>query len=147
MKLPHLIRRFFGSIVAKPLTDAEQTLVGNLLLPRERQLFAEFSRADQRHAMVVLRRFDAAVPSATTEVRRAALLHDIGKVGLRLGVFSRVLATVVGSRTAQFAQYHAHESRGLQMLAQAGSSEVTLRVLRGQSDAAIVDALRNADDT
>ena len=147
MRLPHLIRRFFGSIAAMPLTDAEQTLAGTLLLPREMQLFAKFSPADQRHAMVVLRRFDAAVPSAAIEVRRAALLHDIGKVGLQLGVFARVVATVVGSRTERFAHYHAHESRGLQMLEQAGSSEVTLRVLRGQGDAAIVNALRNADNT
>ena len=147
MKLPHLIRRFLGSIVARPLSDTEQTLVSNLLLPREMQLFAKLSRADQRHAMVVLRRFEAALPSATTEVRRAALLHDIGKAGLRLGVFARVLATVVGPRNEKFAHYHAHESRGLRMLEQAGSSEVTLRVLRGQADATIVDALRNADDT
>lgn len=146
MRLAHLARRFIGSVVARSLTGPESSMVQALLLPQEYGLFSQLSRADQRHALHVLQRFDLVMPGATIDARRAALLHDIGKVGLRLGILARVVATVVGPRARRFADYHAHESRGVAMLERVGSSRITVGLLRGDGDAAVVAALRSADE-
>lgn len=146
MRWLHLVRRFLGSVTARSLTRAEQETIRQTLLPGEQQLFARLSRADQRHALQVLQRFNLRMPTATVEARRAALLHDIGKVGLQLGVLARVLATIVGPRTRRFADYHAHESRGAAMLERAGSSQATVNLVRGVGDAGVLAALRSADD-
>jgi putative nucleotidyltransferase with HDIG domain len=98
----------------------------------------------------VLRRFDAFVGEALhvtppVAARRAALLHDIGKVQAPLGTLMRVVATMVGPRTAAFRRYHEHETIGVAMLEQAGSDPTTVMLLRGQGDAQLVAALRRAD--
>ena len=105
----HLVKRFVGSVTAAPLTDVERTEVAAVLLPTEHRLFEQFSVADQRHALHVLRRFDSFAPGAPVFARRAALLHDIGKVDAQLGTLRRVVATVVGPRTPAFRRYHQHE--------------------------------------
>lgn len=121
-------------------------MVKRLLLPHEMRLFLELSRADQRHAMQVLNRFDALQRHASVVVRRAALLHDIGKVEVGLGTFSRVVATLVGRHGQRFRRYHEHESRGAELLERAGSDPVTVGFLRGVGDSAMCEALRRADE-
>ena len=142
----HLVRRFVGSVTAAPLTRAERREVNEVLTAAEQSLFARLGKADQRHALIVLRRFDALVAAAPVAARRAALLHDIGKVEVRLGTVMRVVATLVGPRGAVFRRYHAHEARGLELLGEAGSDSLTLGILRGTADAQLVAALRRADD-
>ena len=48
----------------------------------------------------------------TRDEMAGALLHDVGKLDAGLGTFGRVLATVVGPRTATVPHYHDHERIG-----------------------------------
>ena len=146
----HLAKRLVGAAVAQPLGSAEANEVAAILTPTELQLFGQLSTPDQRHALHVLRRFDAFVAEALhvappVAARRAALLHDIGKVRAPLGTVMRVVATMVGPRTPAFRRYHEHETIGVAMLEQAGSDPTTVMLLRGQGDAQLVAALRRAD--
>jgi putative nucleotidyltransferase with HDIG domain len=146
----HLTKRLVGAAVAQPLHSTEVNEVAAILTPAELQLFTQLSTADQRHALHVLRRFDAFVGEALhvtppVAARRAALLHDIGKVQAPLGTLMRVVATMVGPLTAAFRRYHEHETIGVAMLEQAGSDPTTVMLLRGQGDAQLVAALRRAD--
>ena len=146
----HLAKRLAGAVVAKRLSTVEVNEVAAILAPAELRLFRQLSTADQRHALHVLRRFDAIVAEALhvappVAARRAALLHDIGKVRAPLGTVMRVVATVVGPRTPAFRRYHEHETIGVAMLEQAGSDPTTVMLLRGQGDAQLVAALRRAD--
>ncbi len=127
----HLVKRFATSIGARPLGPDERLRVGAILTPAEAALFDRFNAADQRHALVVLARFDAVAPGAPLAVRRAALLHDIGKVDSSLGTLARVVATIVGGRTAAFRAYHAHEAHGAELLRKAGSDAVTVALVAG----------------
>jgi hypothetical protein len=142
----HLVKRFVGSITAAPLTDVERTEVAAVLLPTEYRLFEQFSVADQRHALHVLRRFDSFAPGAPVFARRAALLHDIGKVDAQLGTLRRIVATVVGPRTPAFRRYHQHEVHGLWLLREAGSDSLTLEVLTPDSSSPWREALARADE-
>jgi response regulator RpfG family c-di-GMP phosphodiesterase len=146
----HLTKRLVGAAVAQPLRSTEVNEVAAILTPAELQLFKQLSTSDQRHALHVLRRFDAFVAEALhvtppIAARRAALLHDIGKVQAPLGTLLRVVATVVGPRTASFRRYHEHEAIGVTMLEHAGSDVTTLMLLRGQGDAQLLAVLRRAD--
>jgi hypothetical protein len=96
--------------------------------------------------MGVLSRFDVLQPGAMVAARRAALLHDIGKIDCGLGTVMRVVATVVGPRTAQFRRYHDHEHLGIEMLVSAGSHPETVALLRGEGNPLVVEALRRADN-
>lgn len=141
----HLVKRLVGSVSAVALRPHETREVTDVLLPTENALFEQFGSADQRHALHVLRRFDAFMPHAPVSARRAALLHDIGKTASSLGTAGRVVATLVGPRTAAFRTYHEHESLGLEMLQRAGSDEATIALLRGDGPLELVAALRRAD--
>ena len=146
----HLAKRLAGAVVAKRLSTVEVNKVAAILAPAELQLFRQLSTADQRHALQVLGRFDAFVANdlrvaPPVVARRAALLHDIGKVQAPLGTLLRVVATMVGPRTAAFRRYHEHEVIGVTMLEHAGSDVTTLMLLRGQGDAQLLAALRRAD--
>ena len=141
----HLIKRFFISITAAALSSEEQAEVSAVLLPAENALFVRLPKPDQRHALQVLRRFDRLVPSAPVVARRAALLHDIGKLDSGLGTTKRVVATVAGSRSRKFRAYHDHEQIGADLLIAAGSDPRTVKLVRGEGDIRHVDALRRAD--
>jgi len=146
MSTGHLVRRFFGSLTATRLSAHEVETVRQILLPAEATLFFEFGPADQRHALVVLGRFDVLQPTAPLPARRAALLHDIGKVRAPLGTFARVLATLFGPRTARFAEYLDHERHGVELLRNAASDSETLALLRGEGDPVLRSALKEADE-
>jgi predicted HD phosphohydrolase len=101
------------------------------------------SVADRRHSITVARRFEAMGGPWSREEIAGALLHDIGKLESGLGTLARVTATVVGPRTPRLRKYHDHEQIGADMLAAAGSSEVTVQLVLGRGRAA--SALRQAD--
>lgn len=104
---------------------------------------------DQRHSIVVMRRFRVLRPNATLPEIRAALLHDVGKIESNLGVFGRVIATVVGPRGRRFTNYHEHEQIGSQMLRKINSELVTILLVAGAPDSLLVEALkilRDADN-
>ena len=82
--------------------------------------------------------------SWTRDEVAGALLHDIGKLDSDLGTASRVLATVIGPRTARLRRYHEHERIGAEMFAGVGSSMTTVELVGGHGRAAA--ALGAADE-
>lgn len=141
----HLVRRWAKALRARPLSVAECDAVRALLTPAESELFFRFATHDQRHAFEVLGRLDARHSVAPTAVRRAALLHDIGKIDDDLSVTLRVVASVVGPWGARFAHYHAHESRGAEMLRALGSDPLTVDLVAGTAGDPWSSALAAAD--
>lgn len=143
-RLAHLGRRFAGSLSSRQPTESEVSWVREQLLAGEFVLWSRMSAVDQRHSIVVARRFVAITERPVRDEIAAALLHDVGKIASGLGTFGRVLATIIGPRTERFRSYHDHEMLGLRLAADAGSSPVTLELLRGEGRRA--SALRRADD-
>ena len=142
--IAHLARRFRGSLSrAEPASD-DVAWAQAQLLPSETALWSRMAVQDRRHSIEVARRFVALRPKATPAEMAGALLHDVGKQVAGLGTFARVMATMVGPRTAQFRQYHDHEALGASMLAEAGSDPVTVELVQGRGSAAA--DLRAADD-
>lgn len=141
--LGHLARRFAGSLSRRPPSEADASWAVAQLLPAEAALWQRMAVQDKRHSILVARRFvDLADEPSREQI--AALLHDVGKLASGLGTCARVLATIVGPRTARFRQYHDHERLGAEMLRAAGSAAATLELVQGAGPAAA--ALRQADD-
>ena len=108
------------------------TRVGGLaLLDGESLLWQRMSYADRRHSIAVARRFvDRWRPVARDEIA-GALLHDVGK----LDCWPRHLRPCGrdGRRLRappRFRRYHDHEQIGADLLAAAGSSDVTVELVR-----------------
>jgi predicted HD phosphohydrolase len=139
----HLVRRFLTSLSSQAPDPADTTWAESQLLDGELQLWRRLSVSDRRHTITVARRFES-MGSWTRDEIAGALLHDIGKLDADLGTASRVLATVVGPRTARFRSYHDHERIGADMLAAAGSATTTIELVRGHGRAAA--ALAEADN-
>ncbi len=126
----HLARRFAGSLSRRPPDAHREAWARSQLLAGELALWQRMSAVDRRHSIEVARRFRAIVETATRAEVAAALLHDVGKVESDLGTFGRVVATVVGPRTARFRTYHDHERIGVELLVAAGSAPETLELAR-----------------
>lgn len=140
----HLVRRFTASLSRKPLPAAETEWAMSALIPGEAALWQRMSVQDRRHSSQVARRFVERRPEFTRPELAGALLHDVGKLDSGLGTIRRVVATVVGPRTAAFRLYHDHERIGAEMLTAVGSDVVTVELVCGRGDAAA--ALRAADE-
>jgi hypothetical protein len=97
MQWPHLVRRFFGSVVPRQPTQAEEAWLLSLLRPTEAALYRAQSPQDRSHSVTcALRVRDDLGAAATNSIVVASALHDVGKTQAHLGTYSRVLATVVG---------------------------------------------------
>lgn len=140
----HLVRRFRGSLSHAPPSVLDEVWAESHLLVDERSMWRTMSDADRRHAIEVARRFTDRRPDASRAEMAGALLHDVGKVASGLGTFGRVVATVVGPRTARLRIYHDHERLGADALAAAGSDPATVALVRRHGPAA--QALLEADD-
>lgn len=116
-----------------------------LLNEAEFDLWQRLQGRDQRHSVVVWQRFLHRHPRADIHEQRAALLHDIGKVGTTLGPVGRAIATLAGPRTTALRTYLEHEERGMSMLVGV-SHPRTVEVLRLGPEDPVVAALRDADD-
>lgn len=152
----HLARRFFGALNFLPLKRSQIEIVRPVLTESEFYLWSSMRIGDKRHSLEVLARFLALLPEATVTERRAALLHDVGKLQSDLGVVARVLATIVGPRGARFSAYHDHERLGAEMLRKIGSDEQTWRLVGGDvagptnpnsTPMKTMSALRRADES
>jgi len=140
----HLVRRFVTSLSRREPDADDERWARSHLGPGEVELWARMAAPDRRHAVTVARRFVALRGGATPAEVAGALLHDVGKVESGLGVAGRVVATVVGPRTARFRTYHDHEAIGAGLAAERGSDPVTVALIRDEGPAAA--ALRAADD-
>jgi len=101
VKLAHLSGRFVRALWAGPPRADDVAWVESVLTPDAFLQFRRQPNHDQRHAVDVAR--DVERRLAGTEYAgdsrwiSAALLHDIGKLDSRLGVYGRVVATISGS--------------------------------------------------
>lgn len=94
MDLWHNVRRFFGSLRPGAPPAADREWAESHLLPGEVTLWRRMSNPDQRHAVRVARRVEAALGAdAPRPVMAAALLHDVGKNDAHLRTYGRVIAT------------------------------------------------------
>ena len=136
----HLARRFLTSLSGRAPDEADAAWAESYLLGGELQLWRRLSAPDRRHAIAVTRRFQAGGSARAIEWSReemaGALLHDVGKLESGLGTAGRVVATVVGPRTARFRRYHDHEQIGAEMLTAVGSSSITTELICGRGRAA-----------
>lgn len=131
----HLVRRFFVSLPNTPPTPDDEVWADGFLLAGERALWVQMGNRDRRHSIGVARRFAQAHPTASRAQMAGALLHDVGKIECDLGTFARVLATLVGPRTARFQSYHDHEEIGAAMVRDAGSLPETVDLVAGHGPA------------
>lgn len=127
--LSHLVRRFFGTLTARPLTPAEQQRAAGWLRDAEAGLFWRMPPADQRHALTSAETVAASRPDRV-DLIRAALLHDVGKRHARLGVIGRVTASLLDltrlPAPGRLRTYLAHGPLGAAELAEAGAEEVVV---------------------
>jgi hypothetical protein len=102
-RVRHLVTRFFTSLRSRPLDAAELAFVDRVLEPKERRVWDSLGPADRRESVDVACRTEAALASTpyAGDVRflAAALAHDVGKAGARLGPVGRAVATVVAALT------------------------------------------------
>lgn len=128
-RLGHLISRFFQVLRARPLGPREQAEAEGLLREAERHLFWRQTSADQRHGLESAKAVLKRVPGRT-DLARAALLHDVGKGHVRLGVVGRSLASGFEMlhlpRTARMNSYLEHEQLGAADLLAAGSEPLVV---------------------
>ncbi len=139
VKAWHLAARFVTSLPPTPPSVDDEVWVDDHLLAGERALWVQLSNQDRRHSAAVARRFVEARPDATRAEIAGAILHDVGKIECGLGTFGRVVATLVGPRTAAFRAYHDHEEIGAAMARVAGSRPATVDLIaqRGPAFAAL----------
>ncbi|HEX9505657.1 MAG TPA: HD domain-containing protein [Acidimicrobiia bacterium] len=101
MKLAHLSQRFVRALWPAPPRADDLAWAASILTPAAMGEFRRLPNHDQRHALGVARAVQTALAgSADADDERwlsAALLHDIGKLDARLGVYGRVVATVSGA--------------------------------------------------
>ena len=145
MKTTHLVKRAVSSLLQTPPNPQDIAVVSQVLNIAEFAVWSDMQFRDQRHSIVVLRRFDVLVPGAVTAERAAALLHDVGKNISSLGFFLRVIATVVGPRGQRFASYHDHESLGAELISSI-SDPRTVALIGGTADDDVSRLLETADE-
>lgn len=107
LDLRHRIPRFFVSLVPMAAASDDVAWAQSWLNERERALFDRMSNQDQRHAIRVARRVEAAYSLSSPELRvalAAALLHDVGKVECGLGTYGRVIAALCELVAADMAE-------------------------------------------
>ena len=144
--LLHLAKRFVLALDRRELSKSSLDSARDVLLPREFEIWSNMPLIDQKHSVLVMRRFLDRVPNAEVAAVRASLLHDVGKTKSNLGVCGRVAATIVGSRGERFSSYHDHETIGAAKLREIGSDETTWRLVVGESaNPEILQALHEAD--
>ena len=145
MKTTHLVKRAVSSLLQTPPNPQDIAVVSQVLNIAEFAVWSDMQYRDQRHSVVVLRRFDILAPAAVRADRASALLHDVGKNISNLGFVSRVIATVVGPRGQRFIAYHAHERLGAELLSSI-SDPRTVALVGGLVDDEISLLLKAADD-
>jgi hypothetical protein len=131
--LPHLARRFIGSIGSRRPDPADQVTVAGVLSPREAEVFWSQPVADLAHAMRGVAYLERAA-AVRSDLTRAFLLHDIGKRHARLGTLGRSLATALDwvglARTSRQRAYLGHGEAGARELEAMGCEALVVAFAR-----------------
>ena len=80
------------------LARPDDTFARKLLSGPEYRLYKQMDVRDRAHACTVARRLSAHYPDASNALRRAALLHDVGKAGGRYRPLYRILVALYTPR-------------------------------------------------
>ncbi len=116
MKARHLAGRFTRALWPGPPRPDDVAWVESVLTPDGFVQFRRQPNHDQRHAIGVARDVEARLAGTdhADDPRwlSAALLHDIGKLDARLGVYGRVVATVSASLAGRETAEHWSTSSG-----------------------------------
>jgi putative nucleotidyltransferase with HDIG domain len=119
------------------VSDDDRARVGAELPPDLERLFWRMAPRDQVHALRVLRRLDG----TDRLLRRAALLHDVGKASAPLGTMGRALVVLTSSLAAgrvlelipalgpRVRRYRQHPQIGAEMLRAAGAEEALVEIV------------------
>ena len=132
----HLVKRFFGSLKQKTVSEEDLLWVENILSQEEMHLWQTMPENDKCHSIEVARRTGTLLGKLEPEVLAAALLHDVGKAKNQAGLWVRVFATLLGLAlparkkerwakksgiTGKIGQYLQHPAQGADLLRAAGS--------------------------
>lgn len=146
--LPHLARRFFGSLAARRPSPAEQHWVAGRIGGEVARLFFAQDALDQAHAVAAARRVERAAPGRDDLVR-AALLHDVGKAAAGLGVIGRTVASLLAiahlPAPGRMRQYLDHGRIGAELLSGVGESALTVAFARSHHDRSAPPGIAAAD--
>lgn len=86
------VKQFFQGLTAK-LYDEDFHFINQYLTPQEQNLFFQLRKSEQRHSLNVAYGCHTDAPDETTLIK-AALLHDIGKIGSNLTLVNKAFAVI-----------------------------------------------------
>ena len=148
LRLPHLTRRFFGVLGAGG-RDVDSSLAARFLSTEEYALFSRMSAADQRHSLALCARL-VRDGHCDPDLRRGALLHDVGKSVGPLPIGYRVAYALTAHLWPALAGRLAHEpirswrypfyvaanhaALGAALAAEAGCSPRVVALIRGHEE-------------
>ncbi len=139
--LHHLARRFVFTLRARAPQQDEVDWVRQQLSDREFELWVQMSSADRLHSVSVAKRVFKELPGDEMALT-AGLLHDVGKVAVRSGIVTRVVAAIakpminperlewLASRGPFFSNLESfldYPQIGAELLRDAGSDEFVVR--------------------
>lgn len=131
--LAHLARRFFGSIRARRPDPADQALIAKLLTSAESEVFWSQPVPDMAHAVRSAGAVQRLEPDRD-DLRRAALLHDVGKRQAGIGTILRSVATACALMRIPtgggMARYLRHGEIGARELEELGCEALVVQFAR-----------------
>ncbi|NCX04665.1 MAG: hypothetical protein EBW68_02665, partial [Actinobacteria bacterium] len=72
MNVKHLVKRAVGALMQTPPTEEDVVIVTGILNDAEYSVWLKMQFRDQRHSIIVLRRFDELAPESPRGERAAA---------------------------------------------------------------------------
>ncbi len=145
MSAGYRFRQFVAALKAS-VGPEEKASLPEYLSPEEQRLFLAMEPQDQRHSLDVFHGLRRA-GYEDRPLLQAALLHDVGKAGVGLGVFQRVVIVLLkalwprllvtlasGNQRSwryPFWVHRHHAGLGAQALRQVGSSPAVIKLVLG----------------
>jgi putative nucleotidyltransferase with HDIG domain len=85
--------QFFQALFARPLSEIDVQEIRSILSPAQLELFFQMNVNDQQHSLGVMRQLEQN-GKRNKDLLIAALLHDVGKAHIKLGIIERSLVVL-----------------------------------------------------